>query len=71
MIKKVKAKKNRPHTDSKQQPFDSKVDALSIRLCGHKNISVSMKNYNFASSLDEIVGSGKDSTTEEFEDPIF
>ena len=71
MVEKVKAKKNRPHRDSNQQSFASKVDALSVRLCGHKTISVSIKNYNFASSLDEEVGSQKDSTTEGLESPIF
>ena len=71
MVEKVKAKKNRPHMDSNQQSFASKVDALSVKLCGHKTISVSIKNYIFGGSLDEKRGSEKDATTEGLEPPIF
>ena len=45
--------KYQPHGDSNPQSSDSKSDALSVRLCGHKTIALSVKNYIFASSLDK------------------
>ena len=63
----AKTKKNRLLKDLSNQSSDSKSDALSARLCGLKTKTLSIKNYNFASSLDEKVGSQKDSTTEGFE----
>ena len=58
-MKKLEAKKIRPE-GFEPQSSDSKPDAVSVRLCGHITIKISIKNYNFGSSFDKKVKIEKD-----------